>query len=67
MSTDQRSGESSGPTNTSGQGKKLLDRAWDALLAAGMAEAVTRPYVDWICTHVLQHNSWAIESPADEC
>ena len=45
MFTEQKSGESAGPTNTSGQGKKLLERAWDALLAAGLAEAVARQYV----------------------
>jgi hypothetical protein len=38
MSTDHKSGESSGPTSASGQGKKLLERAWDARLA----EAVSR-------------------------
>ena len=55
MSTDQKSGESSGPTNASGQGKKLLERAWDALLAAGLAEAVARQYVCWMRDYVLFH------------
>jgi hypothetical protein len=48
MSTDEKSGKSAGPTNTSGQGKKLLERAWDALSGAGLAEVVARQYVDWM-------------------
>jgi hypothetical protein len=55
MSTDEKAGKSAGPTNTSGQGKKLLERAWDALLGAGLAEAVARQYVCWMRDYVLFH------------
>ncbi len=37
-------------------GKKLLDRAWDALLAEGFAEAVARRYVSWMREYILFHN-----------
>ena len=37
------------------QGKKLLDRAWDALLAAGFERAAAVRYVDWMRQFILQH------------
>jgi hypothetical protein len=55
MSTDQKSGESSGPSNASGQGKKLLERAWDALMAEGFAEGVAQRYRAWMRDYVLSH------------
>jgi integron integrase len=33
----------------------LLERAWDALLGAGLAEAVARQYVGWMRDYVLFH------------
>ena len=53
---NEKSGEISGGNSPSGNGKKLLERAWDALLAAGLAEAVARQYVSWMREYVLFHN-----------
>jgi len=44
----EKSGELSGGNGPSGNGKKLLERAWDALTAAGLADAVARQYVSWM-------------------
>lgn len=55
MTTDLESGELSGTTNASGKGKKLLERAWDALLEAGFAEGMARQYVSWMRDYVLFH------------
>ena len=52
----EKSGELSGGNSASGNGKKLLERAWDALLAAGLAEAVARQYVSWMREYVLFHD-----------
>ena len=56
MTTDQKPGESSRSGNASGNGKKLLERAWDALLEAGHAEATARQYVSWMRDYVLFHD-----------
>jgi hypothetical protein len=37
------------------QGKKLLDRAWDALLAAGFEQAAAGRYVGWMRQYILHH------------
>jgi hypothetical protein len=42
MSEEQESGESAGATHASGKGKKRLERAWDALLAAGFADGMVQ-------------------------
>jgi hypothetical protein len=55
MSRDQKSEELSQPSNAAGNGKKLLERAWEALLAAGFAEAAARQYVSWMRDYVLFH------------
>lgn len=47
-----------GGNSPSGNGKKLLERAWDALMAAGLAEAVARQYVSWMREYVLFHGTW---------
>ena len=40
----------------SGQGeKKLLDRAWDALFAAGFGDAAAKSYVGWMRQFILFH------------
>ena len=44
---NEESGELLGGNSPSGNGKKLLERAWDALMAAGFADAVARRYVSW--------------------
>jgi hypothetical protein len=35
--------------------RKLLDRAWDAILAAGFERAAAVPYVDWMRQYILHH------------
>ena len=55
MTTDQESAELSGTTKASGKGKKLLERAWDALWGAGFEEATARQYVAWMLDYVLFH------------
>ena len=52
----EKSGEILGGNSPSGNGKKLLERAWDALMAAGFADAVARRYVSWMREYVLFHN-----------
>ena len=37
------------------QGKRLLDRAWDALLAAGFEQGAAGRYVGWMRQYVLHH------------
>jgi hypothetical protein len=46
----------SGGNGCSKNGKKLLDRAWDAMLAEGFAEAVARRYVSWMREYILFHD-----------
>jgi hypothetical protein len=53
---DQKVGDSSGEKNRPKRGGKLLERAWDALLAEGFAEAVARRYVSWMRDYVLFHD-----------
>ena len=53
---NEESGELLGGNSPSGNGKKLLERAWDALMAAGFADAVARRYVSWMREYVLFHN-----------
>ena len=55
MATDQESVESSETTTASGKGKKLLERAWDALWGAGFEDATARQYVSWMLDYVLFH------------
>ena len=55
MTTDQESGELSATAKGSEKGKKLLERAWDALLGAGHAEVTARQYVDWMRDYILFH------------
>ena len=47
--------ELSETTQASGKGKKLLERAWDALWRAGFEEATARRYVSWMLDYVLFH------------
>jgi len=44
----EKSGGLSGGSSPSGNGMKLLERAWDAPMAAGLAEPVARQYVSWM-------------------
>ena len=43
-------------TATASQGKKLLERAWDALLEAGFEQVVASRYVDRMRRYILFHN-----------
>ena len=52
MATDQKSTEFSGTTQAVGKGKKLLERAWDALWAAGFEESAARRYVAWMLDYI---------------
>ncbi len=45
MIANQKPDALSGEKDASKNGKKLLERAWDALLAEGFAEPVAR----WVC------------------
>lgn len=56
MMANQQSGKVSGCGIPSRNGRKLLERAWDALLAEGFAEPVGRRYVSWRRDYVLFHN-----------
>ena len=38
------------------KGKRLLERAWDGLLAAGIDEVNTRRLVDWMRAYILFHD-----------
>jgi integron integrase len=55
MGTGQERGESSEARAASGKGKKLLDRAWDALWGAGFEEAAARRYRTWMLEYILFH------------
>ncbi len=56
MMAKQKSVALSGGNDCSKNGKKLLDRAWDSLLAEGFAEAVARRYVSWMREYILFHD-----------
>jgi hypothetical protein len=53
---NQQSGKSSGESVAARNGKKLLERAWDALLAEGLTEPVARRYACWMREYILFHN-----------
>ena len=55
MATDQDSGESSETTTAAPKGKKLLDRAWEALWGAGFEEAAARRYRTWMLNYIVFH------------
>ena len=43
MTEKPESGEVAGAVATAGNGKKLMERAWDALMAAGTADGTALP------------------------
>lgn len=55
---NQQSGKCPGSSAPSrnGTGRKLLQHAWDALLAEGFVEPVAQRYVCWMRDYVLFHN-----------
>lgn len=55
MATDQDSGESSETTTAAPKGKKLLDRAWEALWGAGFEEAAAQRYRAWMLDYIVFH------------
>ena len=57
MTEKPESGEVAGAVATSGNGKKLMERAWDALMAAGLADGTARRYVSWMRDYVLFHGT----------
>ena len=57
MTEKSESGEVAGAVATSGNGKKLMERAWDALMAAGLADGTARQYVSWMRDYVLFHGT----------
>jgi hypothetical protein len=57
MATDQKSGEFSGTANAVGKGKKLLERAWEALWAAGFEESAARRYLAWMLDYIVFHGT----------
>jgi hypothetical protein len=57
MTEKPESGEVAGTVATSGNGKKLMERAWDALVAAGTADGTARQYVSWMRDYVLFHGT----------
>lgn len=57
MTEKRESGEVAGGVVASGNGKKLLERAWDALMAAGLADETARQYVSWMRDYVLFHGT----------
>jgi len=57
MTEKPESGEVAGAVATAGNGKKLMERAWDALMAAGTADGTARQYVSWMRDYVLFHGT----------
>jgi hypothetical protein len=57
MTEKPESGEVAGAVATAGNGKKLMERAWDALMAAGTADSTARQYVSWMRDYVLFHGT----------
>ena len=55
MATDQESAEFSGTTKAVGKEKRLLERAWEALWAAGFEESAARRYLAWMLDYIVFH------------
>ena len=55
MATDQESVEFSGTTKAVVKEERLLERAWEALWAAGFEEAAARRYLAWMLDYIVFH------------
>jgi len=55
MATLQESADLSMSPRAAGREKKLLERAWDALWAAGFEEGAARRYLAWMLDYIVFH------------